>query len=378
MSYGPGRMGFGLFVPEFKSTFALSSSTVGFIASLGFCGFFIGLLVAQSLLNRMGPKMPVLTGLFAAMVGMSIIALAQNAAMLALGVILAASSAGFAWTPFNDPVHRKIRDWDRPTALSLISTGTGVGVIAAGFAALALVFADLSWRYCWTFFALAGFAVLILNWSVLRQIDRPPARETTMPWRALRHVMAIPLFAIAFVYGATSAIYISFAPDAFWAHGGVPGTPTAATPAFVFLCYGVFGLTGLLAGHVKQAIGLPCILRLLMLTSAVSLVLVAVIPASWPALIVSAGLQGIHVMMTSAVLAFWSERLFPQLPSFSFTAALLATAAGSILGPAAAGIISDTFSPDAMFIAAAALPVITALILRNRHAHERAATSPAP
>ena len=47
ISYGPGRMGFGLFVPEFKSAFLMSSSTVGLVSSLGFVGFFIGLLIAQ-------------------------------------------------------------------------------------------------------------------------------------------------------------------------------------------------------------------------------------------------------------------------------------------------------------------------------------------
>lgn len=371
-------MGFGLFVPQFKSVFSLSSSTVGFIASLGFCGFFVGLLAAQALLNRKGPKIPVLTGLFGALTGMGTIALAQDTVMLATGVFLAASSAGFAWTPFNDPVHRKIRDWDRPTALARISTGTSIGVVAAGLAALALVFADLPWRYCWAFFAIAALAAFILNWSVLRRIDKPQPNATAMPWRELCSFAASPLFAIAFVYGANSAIYISFAPDAFFAHGGIAGIPKAATPALVFLCYGVFGLTGLLAGDVKQAIGMSWLLRLLMSASALSLILVGILPASDSVLLVSAGLQGVHVMMTSAVLAFWSERLFPDIPSLSFTAALLASAAGSILGPATAGTLSDTFDPATMFLATATLPVATACILRDRHARERSVLPDTP
>ena len=89
-------------------------------------------------------------------------------------------------------------------------------------------------------------------------------------------------------------------------------------------------------------------------------------------------LQGVHVMMTSAVLAFWSERLFPDIPSLSFTAALLASAAGSILGPATAGTLSDTFDPATMFLATATLPVATACILRDRHARERSVLPDTP
>ena len=56
ISYGPARMGFGLFVPEFKSTFAISAPMVGLVSSLGFAGFFIGLLVAQFLLPLFRPE----------------------------------------------------------------------------------------------------------------------------------------------------------------------------------------------------------------------------------------------------------------------------------------------------------------------------------
>ncbi len=351
----------------------MSTSAVGFVSSLGFLGFFIGLPIAQWLLNRRGPEMPVLCGLIAATAGMGIVALAPNLPTLAIGVFLAASSAGFAWTPFNDAAHRKIRDVDRPTALSEISTGTSVGIAAAGFAALGMVFTGLSWRSCWAFFVIASAGALVANWAALRSVEKAADEGPELGWRDLGQVAAIPLFAIAFVYGTTSAIYISFAADHLLNNGGVAGAPTAATPALVFICYGLFGLAGLLTRPVKDAIGLPWLLRLLMLAGASSLALIALLPAGWAVLIASAGLQGLHVMMTSAVLAFWSERLFPSIPSLSFTVALLATAAGSVLGPALAGLASATFGAEAMFLGTAALPAVSAVVLRDRHARERPA-----
>jgi MFS family permease len=73
-----------------------------------------------------------------------------------------------------------------------------------------------------------------------------------------------------------------------------------------------------------------------------------------------------NVMMTSAVLAIWSERLFPGCPSRAFTAALLATAAGNLSGPALAGLVVDGPGFAAMFLGAAVLPIVTAIALRSR------------
>ena len=373
ISYGPARMGFGLFVPEFRSTFSISSSTVGLVSSLGFAGFFIGLLIAQMLLNRKGPKVPVLLGLTAATLGLGLVALASNVALLAVGVFLAASSAGFAWTPFNDAVHRKVQDVDRSTALSEISTGTSIGIALAGLVALAMVLAGFTWRVCWAVFATASAAALVANWAALRHVEKAAEEGPEEAWRDLLHTAALPLFAIAFVYGTTSAIYISFAADRFSQSGGVPGVPADAAPALVFLFYGLFGLAGLVTARVRDAVGLPCMLRALLLTGAASLSLVALLPSSWIGLVLSSGLQGINVMMTSAVLAFWSERLFPAFPSLSFTAALLAAAAGSVVGPVLAGLASHFFGAGAMFFGIALLPLAATATLRDRHLTERPA-----
>ncbi len=365
-------MGFGLFVPEFKSAFSMSSSAVGLVSSLGFAGFFVGLLIAQFFLNRRGPEFPVLTGLAAATIGMGTVALAPGVVVLAIGVFLAASSAGFAWTPFNDAVHRKVRDVDRPTALSEISTGTSVGIALAGAVALAMVLLGFDWRFCWAAFAGASALALVGNWAALRQVEKAPEEAPDEGWRDLLHLAAAPLFGIAFVYGITSAVYISFAADRF-AEEGVPGMPDGSTPSLVFVFYGLFGLTGLLTNRVRDGVGLTWLLRALLIAAAASLAVAALSPGSWAGLIASAGLQGVNVMMTSAVLAFWSERLFPSFPSLGFTATLLATAAGSVIGPAVAGLASDGFGPVAMFCGTAAIPLSAALILQRRFVVERPA-----
>lgn len=376
ISFGPARMGFGLFVPEFKSAFSMSASVVGVVSSLGFIGFFIGLLLAEFLLNRLGPKVPVLSGLFVGMVGMGIVALAPNLPVLTLGVFSAASSAGFAWTPFNDAVHRKIGEMDRPAALSAISTGTSLGITTAGMVAIGMVVSGLSWRLCWAFFAFVSGGALVANWAGLRNVGKAAGNISAKAWRDLFCVEAIPLFVIAFVYGMTSAIFISFAADQMRYSGGFEGVPIAIIPALVFICLGLFGLAGLFTGRVKESIGLPWLLRLLMLAGASSIILVAIFPGNWGGLIGSAGLQGIHIMMTSAVLALWSDRLFPSLPSLSFTAALLASAAGNVFGPAVAGVMSDAFGGQAMFVGTAVLPTLTAIVLRERHVREQSLSKP--
>ncbi|WP_111557288.1 MFS transporter [Paracoccus sediminilitoris] len=159
-------------------------------------------------------------------------------------------------------------------------------------------------------------------------------------------------------------VFISFATDRVVRAGGLEGRPLQASPAVMFIIYGIAGLATLGTAAIKDRIGLPRLVRGLLVVSALSLI--AVLPTSWPGVAAAAALQGIFVMMMCAVLAFWSERLFPELPSFSFTETLMAVALGSVVGPALAGVLSDGLSLAAMFLSAAALSGATAIAMRRR------------
>ena len=372
VTYGPARMGFGLFLPEFRSDFSISAGTVGLISGLGFLGFLLGLLVAYALTARGGPRLPVLVGLVAAALGMGIVASAPSLPILAIGVFLAMSSAGFSWAPFNDAVHDQVEDDLRPASLSAISTGTSLGIAAAGATALALSLGGASWRLAWAGFAGVSVIAALGNWAALRDAARSSTPTSLQGLKVLRKASAIPLYAIAFSFGITTAIYISFAADRIEQAGGVPGLPAGGAPAVLFIAYGIIGLLGLATSRIKAKTGLTWLLRLLLLASTLSLLLVALAPTSWAGVLLSAGFQGIYVMMMSAVLAFWSERLFPELPSLSFTAALLAVAVGSVLGPTVAGFAADAMGAGPMLIGAAAVPAATAVLVRARSVRERA------
>ena len=362
ITFGPARMGFGLFLPQFRDSFSLTSTSAGLLSGLGFMGFFAGLLIAQKLTSRHGPRRAVLTGLAAATLGLATVALAQNTAQLATGVFLALSSAGFSWAPFNNAVHRQVPYATRPEALSAISSGTGLGVALAGLLALVMAQSGLSWQMCWALFAAFGALAFLANIPALRDTAGSSGPGQPPDWSVLKGRAAGPLFAIALSHGVTSATFISFAADRIAQTGPLPGLAQGLAPAVVFTVYGLSGLAGLFTDHVKARTGLAWLVRLLLWASALSLALVALAPANWAGVLLASALQGINVMMMSAVLAFWSERLFPSQPSVSFTAALLAMAAGSVLGPTVAGAASDTLGPAPMFMIVALLPVVLSFL----------------
>lgn len=375
ISFGPARMGFGLFVPEFREEFSMSTATVGIVSGIGFAGFLAGLLVAQALLGRHGPAAPVLLGLLAATLGMGLVGAATSIAALATGVILAASSAGLTWSPFNAAVHRALPDANRPAALSRISTGTSAGIALAAIAAFAVAQSGWPWRASWAVFAAAGFCALVFNRAALRRTDTAPvATSMTSQIHGLLGPRTWALVALAFVMGTTSAIFIAFAADRMTQAGGVAGLPREATAALIFFLYGVFGLTGLFTGRLRRRIGLPPLVRGALMAGTLSAGFVALLAGSWAGLVLSAGLQGVHVMVTSAVIAFWSERLYPARPSLGFTVALLSLAAGNVLGPVAGGLAAQAAGAGPMFLCSAGFALLAAVLLPRRHLSDRPET----
>ena len=362
LTFGPARMGFGLFLPAFREEFALSTSMAGLIASGGFLGFLLALPASAWLGGRYGQRLPVVTGALAATAGFVAVAAAGAPGLIALGIALAGTSAGLCWAPFNDAAERVVPDPARAGALSVVSTGTTFGVIAAAGLALAVTAGTLDWRGAWAGFAFGGLALAGLALAGL-----PPGRGPTAahaagaPGPSLAQRAAVPLYGAAFCFGIANAVFLSFAADRVVGAGGLPGLPDDAASAVIFLGYGICGVLGLATGRIEAWTGLAPLLCAVFASAALSLVLIALAPGSWSAVLAASGLHGAALMMTSAVFSFWSLRLFPGRGTLGLTATLLSLAAGSVLGPALAGLLAEAQGPEVMFLAAAAPPLATAL-----------------
>lgn len=355
LTYGPARVGFGLFLPQLRPAFGIEGGASGTIASIGFAGFLAGLVGAGELGERLGGTKPVLIGLICSTLGVATVAFAGSVSVLAAGVALAMMGPGLTWSPFNTLVHDALRDFRRPGALSIVSTGTSLGVALAGGAALVVAWQGLSWRWAWVFFTLVGLAALAVNARLLSAVAPGRTHEPREDWRSVLRRVAAPLYGVALSFGITTSVWITFAARAVEDAGGLPGLPANGSAAAIFIALGLAGLAGVGTARLRGRMGLAALVAGLMIAAALSAALIALAPGSWPAVMASAALQGVFIMMMSAVLSFWSEQTFASNGLLGFTAALICLAAGSVVGPALAGQAYDALGPGAVFLALAAI-----------------------
>lgn len=368
IAFGPARMGYGLFLPTFRDVFSLSTAHAGLIASSAFAAFFLALLVSAHLVTRYGARVPVVVGSLAAAIGMALVAATQNTLIFAGGTVLAATSAGLCWSPFNDAVGRAIIEKWHGRVLSIVSTGTTFGIAAAGVLGLAVATLDWDWRTIWFGFSALALLCALYNLVVLRQL--PEATASPLDLKKLKRLMhrsIRPVYWMAVSFGITNGIYLSFAVDQIDTTGGLAGLQADGAGAILFIAFGVGGIVGLWTADVERRIGLRRLVQGIFLCSAASLLAIAVGANLWAGVIVSAALQGLCLMSLSAIFSFVSQRLYPDISSVSFTAVLVVYALGNVSGPVLAGYLASFSSLVVVFTGAAALSLLTGLLFRARH-----------
>jgi predicted MFS family arabinose efflux permease len=361
VTFGPARNGYGLFLPEIQEEFGLSTLVLGFMASGLYAGYLAALLAVGLLAARTGPRLPVLAGLLSTGVGTALVALSPNPAVLAAGVVLAGTGAGWSWAPYNDAVGRAVPASSRDRVLSVISTGTTFGIAVTGLAALPAAAYGLPWRAAWFAFAAGSLAVAALNAALLPRGPANTAKRKTPGWPGLRWfwcAASAPLFAVALSFGVVNAVYWSFAVDLV---SGADGS-TPATGPLLYVALGAFGFSGLATGDAVARFGLRRTLAATLVSLGVAAGLLGLAPGSLPAVAASAVLLGSGVMFMSALLSVWSSAVFRERPSTGFSAALLLFGVGSIAGSAVVGAAADRYGLGGIFLVVAALAISTALI----------------
>lgn len=366
VAYGFARYGYGLFVPVFRREYGLGTEALGLIASASYVSYLLAMGMAGLSVARIGPRFPVVIGGLSAVVGMACIALSGSAFMLIVGVLLASTSAGWTWAPFSEAVRRMVVPEKQNRALSLISSGTTFGLIVAGPVVL---LAETSWRSVWIAFAAVALANTAWNAWLLPKgphgdlgIGRPRLR-----WRWFVSRRSLPLFALAFFYGLIGAFYFTYSVDLVSASG----LPHAWVP-LLWTLVGIAGVSGVFSGDLAARFGLGRIVPLTLFTLGASIGLLALAPGSLYFVVPSALLYGGSYMPVAAFLAMWSQRVFSEQPSAGFSATLLLLATGSVLGPAALGLIAGAYETSTAFFVTAVLAAASAVFRPDRK------TFPAP
>lgn len=354
VSFGLGRYGYGLLLPEMQSELSLSPSAAGLISSGAYLSYLAANVAVVWVTTRWGPRAAIGLAAASAVGGMAAIASAASAPVLAAGVVVAGAAAGLAFPPYADLVARDVVARRRDLAWSTISSGTGWGVAVAGPIAIA---AGDHWRAAWIAFVVlaigTGVAAVLLAPARAsnRQLRRPQ-----LSWTWFLCPKSRPLLVSAVWIGAGSAVWWAFSVDALRDAG------LDATSARVI--YAVCGVAGILAsasGAVFSRLGLrPGYLSACALLAG-SLALLGIAAGHLLAALAAAVLLGLFYNAVIAAQGIWSSRVFADHPSAGLAAANTALTLGTLVGPSIAGAAIDQVGFAITLIAAAA-PIAVALV----------------
>ncbi len=362
-TYGLARYAYGLFVPQIQSDYGLSVEIMGLIASGSYAGYLAATVLGSLMSGIAGPRLPIVLGGLAATAGMSVIAFSQGPWMLALGVVMAGASPGLAYPPLSDAVMKVIAEPQRNRTYAVINSGTSVGVIIAGPAAL---FATGDWRMAWAVFAV--FAGIATVWNAFLMPSEPyrhdfhpsAARRAQAPlnWRWFLGESSNRLFVAAAVFGVVTAVYWTFAVDLLVKAGGLS---TGQATAF-WVLIGGFGLLGGLAGDLVRCHGLRRTFRTALIVIAFAIGGLTLAPTESIAGYTSGAIFGASFILLTGLFGIWSINVFPDRPAVGFGATFFLISAGQLIGPAVAGLLAAKTSMAVAFQVAAVTCCLTTLL----------------
>jgi predicted MFS family arabinose efflux permease len=345
-TYGLARLGYGLFLPAFAASFSLSPTMSGILsagASLLYCvSAVIGFRFAGG-----HPRVVTLLAGSTAALGSVGIAGAQHTVIFAGAVLLAGMGAGFASPALVELVQRNTEPARQGRLQSIVNSGTGFGVVAAGILSLSL---GEAWRIAWVLVAaiaaVSMLAVLRLDGSAGNAPERVRPAPSLLT-RSSFHGLARPLSG-AFVFGCGCA--------AVWVYGRATLEQTAGMSAgmsaVAWIALGVGGAAATLGARWLADHAIALTWSVTTLGTAGATALIGSTQGSLVAVYAAAALFGLAYTAATSVLILWASEATPDsaaATSLLFTALVLGQAAGAPL----TGAMIEASGPTAAFSAAA-------------------------
>jgi predicted MFS family arabinose efflux permease len=163
-------------------------------------------------------------------------------------------STGLTSPPLASAVTRTLSHPDQAKANGFINSGTALGIVISGAAALA--FSD-SWRGLYAAFAGMGVMTTLWLWRTMPPRD-PKVVVEKLHWNDVQTSGAVNLLSSSFMVGFASTAVWTFGADIMRDEVGFSGNQIALS----WIALGVIGIAGSSTGALVQYLGLPAVHRL--------------------------------------------------------------------------------------------------------------------
>ena len=340
VSNGFARFAYGLILPAMRIDLGWNYTQAGWINTANALGYLIGAFLALTLISRVGSRRMFAVGMLLTALSLLFSGLTGDFAYLTLWRILAGVGGAPAFIAGGAMVSAVFRGQPRRTALAiaLYFGGGGIGMLISG-ATIPLVLdgaADL-WPRIWVGMGIASLLTMgPVIWAVrsVSPTDAGPQaiRPDRLPWRAMSlELIAYFLFAVGYI------VYLTFVVA--WMR---EGQASAALIAGMWSLLGFMVMAspilwrGVLA---RYAGGTP--MALACTATGVGTLLPILVPGPVGALASAFVFGSCFFMGPASVTAFGRNNL-PEA-QWGASIALFTTifAVGQLIGPVAAGYISD-------------------------------------
>lgn len=370
---GLGRWAFTVLLPGMQAGLGWSFGQASAVSACNFIGYLLAVLFVPLLLHYFSARRVITAGL--CMLGCALLVIGQLQQFFA--IVLFFSLAGFGSGVCNIPMVSLIAPWfhadQRGKANGLVIAGNGCGMICAGL--LIPLFSRMyglqGWRIGWRSIGLIVIAMAILVGIFLRndpsemglqpaglEINRRESKSVKDPRLGSRALILLSV--LYFSFGATSAVYGAFIVSSMIHEYRLTEQMAGSLWSLIgFLSI----LSGLGFGFLSDLFGRRSALCAVFATLTAAYLLVG-LRMGTAALTASAVLFGISFFATPTLVpAALGDYFETRRVASALTIATLASAAGQVLGPIAAGAIAGPQGKfTAAYLAAALLSALTGLL----------------
>lgn len=358
--FGGFRYGYGLLLPDFRESFGLSASALGVISSLTFITFLVGALAVIIFISKSGARFMILGGILTASTGLLVAALTNSWPVFAVACLIAGFSPGLTWTSFSESVSENVRQHIQKRTLSIISTGSTVGLIFISFLYILL---DGEWRWIWGGGGAIGYLLFLWAYKSVPSRQRKGG-GTAIKMRDLQPLFtkaSLPFYLASFLFGLTESTYWTYAADFVTENFTVPDAN-----AILFLVAGAGGIAGLFGGELISRLGMRKSFTATIFFYSLSITVLC-FSEGWPVVLISAFVFGASFMLYAAYLPIWSARVFPKIPAQGFSICVIILNVGAIMGPAVFGWMLTFAAYKLIFLVTGVLALSKLLVLPLRN-----------